>query len=421
MKNPQRTTDYALQEADLLKKYAEEQLQEGDSQEALKAISLAIQLIDFVLRRKAGVSRNDKLELIRKNLGILRLYFMLSSSPVVEVKKEISSEPPTMLKFPAAFLDQEAKEAFEKYKHTIVMPRSDNTWDKVIGQEQAKRYIYESITNTLLFENQKTEYDYATGILMYGPPGTGKSMIARAVASKISQPFIEIQGSQLISKWQGESERNIRAFFIFARLMNPCVVFIDEIDSLLGRRSTSEETPESRRGISTQLLVDLQGNPGLFVIGATNTPWQIDPAFLRRFDRKCYISLPNLEERKILLSQVINVFPNTVLKKDIDVFAQVLRGYSPSDIISFVKGAAARRYSKARQSRYFAKGQDNKWFVASANYPNFQVTSCEEIVKKKEELLLPPLSAIDLELAVRSKTTRPEELVLYEEFKKTID
>jgi len=142
------------------------------------------------------------------------------------------------------------------------------------------------------------------GVLLYGPPGTGKSYLAKACATEADGTFFTISSSDLVSKWMGESEKLVRNLFEMAREKTPAVIFIDEVDSLCGTRGQSGESDASRR-IKTEFLAQMDGvgrsRSLILVLAATNTPWDLDIAFRRRFEKRVYIPLPDVVARAQML------------------------------------------------------------------------------------------------------------------------
>ncbi|RJY09742.1 CDC48 family AAA ATPase [Aurantiacibacter aquimixticola] len=146
----------------------------------------------------------------------------------------------------------------------------------------------------------------AKGFLLYGPPGTGKTLLAKAVAKEAEANFISMKSSDLLSKWYGESEQQIARMFARARAVAPCVVFIDEIDSLVPARGSGAGEPQVTARVVNTILAEMDGMEELssiVVIGATNRPTLVDPALLRpgRFDELVYVGAPDEEGRKHIL------------------------------------------------------------------------------------------------------------------------
>lgn len=138
------------------------------------------------------------------------------------------------------------------------------------------------------------------GILLFGPPGTGKTLIGKAIATESKSTFFSISSSSLTSKWVGQSQKLVKTLFIMAKIRQPSVIFIDEIDSLLCARS--EKDDQATRRIKTEFLVQLDGAKSIeddrvLIIGATNRPDELDEAVKRRFVKKLYIPLPNIDGR----------------------------------------------------------------------------------------------------------------------------
>jgi len=160
-------------------------------------------------------------------------------------------------------------------------------WKDIAGLSFAKKTIYEMIVWPMLRPDIFTGLrSPPKGILLFGPPGTGKTLIGKAIASESNSTFFSISASSLTSKWVGESEKMVRTLFVVAKVKQPSVIFIDEIDSLLCARS--EKDDDSTRRIKTEFLVQLDGAKSIndervLIIGATNRPEELDEAVKRRF------------------------------------------------------------------------------------------------------------------------------------------
>ncbi|WP_460025325.1 CDC48 family AAA ATPase [Infirmifilum sp. SLHALR2] len=218
-------------------------------------------------------------------------------------------------------------------------------WDDIGGLEDVKQQLREAVEWPLKHPEYFREMgiDPPKGILLYGPPGTGKTLLAKAVATESEANFIGVKGPEVLSKWVGESERAIREIFRKARQAAPCVVFFDEIDSIVPRRGQRYDSGVTDR-IVNQLLTEMDGLErleGVVVIAATNRPDIIDPALLRpgRFDRLVYVPPPDEKARLEIFKVHTRRMP---LAEDVDLaeLAKRTEGYTGADIAAVCREAA---------------------------------------------------------------------------------
>lgn len=230
------------------------------------------------------------------------------------------------------------QEDVQSLEELVMREKPKISWTEVIGLDDAKSALRESI----IYPTKRPDLfplGWPKGMLLYGPPGTGKTMLAAATASEMDGSFINVDASSMMSKWLGEAEKNVSRVFKLARMQadregKPVILFVDEVDSLLGSRNT-EVGGEVRT--KNQFLTEMDGvnskgkNLLLYVIGATNKPWSLDVPFLRRFQKRIYVSLPTLDAREALFRQY-----TADLQKDSSIrpreLARLFKGYSASDI-----------------------------------------------------------------------------------------
>jgi SpoVK/Ycf46/Vps4 family AAA+-type ATPase len=198
------------------------------------------------------------------------------------------------------------------------------------------------------------------GAIFYGPPGTGKTHLCRAIAKESKMNMLSIDGASVYSKWVGEDEKNVRAAFTLAAKLHPCILFIDEVDSMFAQRSTSQCRWE--RMVINQFLMEMDGLAGNekapFVIVATNRPGDLDEAFMRRLPQKVAFTLPDSQQRK----EIFKIFlKDEDIADDIslDLLAFDTEGFSGSDIRSLC-GAAALAWSVEQSETEVPEGAEDE-------------------------------------------------------------
>jgi transitional endoplasmic reticulum ATPase len=242
---------------------------------------------------------------------------------------------------------------------SVEIETPDVTWDDIGGLADVKQTLQESVEGALLYPElyKKTKAQAPTGILLWGPPGTGKTLLAKAIAAQAQANFIAVNGPELLSKWVGQAEQSVRELFAKARQASPCVVFIDEIDTLAPARGKfSGDSGVSDRVVG-QLLTELDGLQQRFdvlVVGATNRPDVLDSALLRagRFDLQVKIDLPDPASRLAILTVHNGDRP---LASDIDLAAWAAQtdGWNGADLALLSNQAAleaVRRYRTQGQT-----------------------------------------------------------------------
>lgn len=282
-------------------------------------------------------------------------------SPVIGRRNLPTTKPPGRPGASAGVVSDRTKQAIENKKKISHLKNVDSKlanhimdeivesgasvhFDDIAGAESAKKLLQEIVILPYLRPELFTGLRApARGLLLFGPPGNGKTMLAKAVASESKAAFFNISAATLTSKWVGEGEKLVRALFAVARELQPSIIFIDEVDSLLCERKEGEQ--EHSRRMKTEFLVSFDGviadpNERILVMGATNRPQEIDDAALRRFVKRVYVPLPDKETRKVLLSKLLVKNHNPLSGTEMETLARQTDGYSGSDLTALARDAA---------------------------------------------------------------------------------
>ena len=260
-----------------------------------------------------------------------RIKALQGSVSTMDVRREMEREAEE------AGVEKATPEGKSDGEELIVTEKPHVTWTEVVGLETAKKAVKEAI----VYPVQRPDLfplGWPRGILLFGPPGCGKTLLAAAVATEIEANFYSIDAANIMSKWLGEAEQNVAKLFGSARKTSndgkPAIVFVDELDSLMGQHS-NEVGGEIR--VKNQFLKEMDGimDKGkalhVYVIGATNKPWDLDWAFIRRFQKRILVPLPDHNTRLNMLKHYTG---NLQIKEDVDLheLARLSEGFSGSDI-----------------------------------------------------------------------------------------
>lgn len=258
----------------------------------------------------------------------------ISDRPVQAIQKPL---------FPP-FESAEMRNLAEALSRDIIRGSPDVKWENIKGLENAKRLLKEAVVMPIKYPKYFTGLlSPWKGILLFGPPGTGKTMLAKAVATECKTTFFNISASSIVSKWRGDSEKLVKVLFELARHHAPSTIFLDEIDSIISQRGEARSEHEASRRLKTELLIQMDGlaktDDLVFVLAATNLPWELDAAMLRRLEKRILVPLPEPEARCAMFEELL---PITTASSEISYETMVERteGYSGSDIRLVCKEAA---------------------------------------------------------------------------------
>ena len=284
------------------------------------------------------------LEVLSKEAAMRSLRRILPEIDLDEDK--ISSEILQKIEITSDDFREALKEVRPSALREVQVQIPDVSWDDVGGLDELKDELREAVEWPI---KHKEAYDYVNvetpkGVLLHGPPGTGKTLIAKALAKMTESNFISIKGPELLSKWVGESEKGVREIFRKARQAAPCIIFLDEVDALVPRRSSGNSDSHVTENIVSQILTEIDGLEELhnvLIIGATNRLDIVDEALLRpgRFDRIIEVGNPDSKGRK-------HIFEIHTKKKplegnvDIKKLVEITDGFSGAEIAAITNRAA---------------------------------------------------------------------------------
>ncbi|MFY0252723.1 AAA family ATPase [Chitinophaga sp. 30R24] len=257
----------------------------------------------------------------------------------------VAQQQPT----PSYNMDEEEAET----ENLFLLEKPDINFSDVGGMEREKQEIDLKIIKPLQFPDLYKAYDKKAGggILLYGPPGCGKTYLAKATAGQIQAEFINVGIQDVLDMWVGASEKNLHSLFEMARQSRPCVLFFDEVDALGANRNSLRNSGAAH--IINQFLAEMDGiatnNENILIMGATNAPWSLDPAFRRpgRFDRIIFVAPPDATGREEILQLQLRNKP--VADVNYNALAKATAGFSGADLKAVIDMATEEKLLEALQ------------------------------------------------------------------------
>ncbi|KAF2316706.1 hypothetical protein GH714_042047 [Hevea brasiliensis] len=317
-----------------------------------------------------------------KNTSDMAIYEQIGAQTTrMEFSDGIDAKPQKSLL--PAFDSAETRALAEGLCRDIVRGNPDVKWESIKGLENAKRLLKEAVVMPIKYPKYFTGLlSPWKGILLFGPPGTGKTMLAKAVATECKTTFFNISASSVVSKWRGDSEKLIKVLFELARHHAPSTIFIDEIDAIISQRGEGRTEHEASRRLKTELLIQMDGlmrtEELVFVLAATNLPWELDGAMLRRLEKRILVPLPESEARRAMFEELLPSQPDEI-ELPYNLLVERTEGYSGSDIRLLCKEAAMQPLR-----RLMALLEDREEIVPEDELPKVGPITREDIDSLKE-------------------------------------
>jgi len=277
-----------------------------------------------------------------------------------------------------------------------VVDRPTETWESVVGLEEAKGALTTSLL--LPMHHPALVKEACQGILLHGPPGTGKTHLARAAAGSIKDcTLLSANGANINSKYHGEAEQNVARLFAEARASAPCLIFIDEVDALCSHRDDSQHVAANIVNQFLQEMQGLQGHAGdtpplVVVLAATNRMDRLDTAVLSRFKHKIHVPLPSLRDRAYLFRSEMP--DNDIENAELLELAQATAQMSGRDIHMIVANARDVMLMKLSQAQHFRELEDGRFEACDADTDGARAMTIQEVPRNKP--MIPKLTMNDL-------------------------
>jgi AAA+ superfamily predicted ATPase len=353
-----------------------------------------VQAITLAVRAADALGDSSRAAAYRKLLSSLQQSPPAPSAPAPAMPSAPPPPPPRAepLRPPADPTDPEAVpvSAVPDERGWWEVEVSGVTLADVGGMEDVKRRLHVALIGPIRNPELREAYKKSLrgGLMLYGPPGCGKTFIARATAGELGAKFLAVGLAEVLDMWLGQSERHVQEIFNTARRNAPCVVFLDELDAIGQKRSNLRSSP-SQRGIVNQLLSEMDGfaggNEGVFVLGATNHPWDVDTALLRpgRFDRVALVLPPDRPAREAIVAH--NIRERPVENIDVAWLAQHTEQFSGADLVHLCETATEQAMEESlmtgrvrnigmpdfRAALKEVKPSTRAWFETARNYALF--------------------------------------------------
>lgn len=284
-------------------------------------------------KRNFLLASETMMQMAKLSQGKLKEVRMDRARGLVEIAENLNKRPEKVTKKNDGYNAKNEEDEDVKKWQTAKVPNIK--FSDVAGLEDVKKAITIRMINPIKYPDKYKMYGKKTGggVLLYGPPGTGKTMIAKAIANEVGAKFYAVKGSDIVSKWVGDSEKNINSLFEEANKQDRAIIFIDEMDSLIGKRGVDTHNDKRVNEFLQQIDGFAGRNPNLLLLGATNRPWDIDSAAMRsgRFSQKIYLPLPDAPARKFMIEKNMKGVP-VAPDFDIDKIVAETEMYSGADL-----------------------------------------------------------------------------------------